>query len=58
MPNRSCVPKYIKRGRGKSLKKEISKPMNFRKANARKKRPDTGKKHNLGKHNTPSKIYK
>ncbi|KKL06678.1 hypothetical protein LCGC14_2593630 [marine sediment metagenome] len=42
---RGGVPKWIKRGKGKVPEGGGSNnPMNFKKANARKPRPDTGKK--------------
>ena len=42
---RSTVPKYIEKGEGEVPKGVgTNNPMNFKKGNARKWRPDTGKK--------------
>ena len=42
---RGGVPKWVKRGKGKvPIGVGSNRPMKFKKANARKPRPDTGKK--------------
>lgn len=54
MCKRSQVPAGVKRGKGKLPKgKGTDCPMNFQRAKARAKRPDTGKKLNK-RHHTPN----
>ena len=53
MGKRSKRPKYIKGKVPEGLKQDnVNHDMKFR--NGRSKRPDTGKKYNRGKHNTPN----
>lgn len=63
MTSRSQVPKWVEREKGiiiysKTFKKgtESTQDMNFNKANARKKRPDTGKKLTKS-HHSPNLKY-
>lgn len=54
MGKRSKVPKWIKRGEGKTPVGKGEQQMTGRTAKGRTKRFDTGKKYNKGKHNTPN----
>lgn len=54
--NRSCVPKWIKRGKGISPGGKSTNDMSFKRGAARKPRTDTGKKITKS-HDTPNSKY-
>ena len=59
MSKRSKVPKWIKKGEGRvPLGKGSDQPMSFKRGNARKPKPDTGKKITKDKSNTPNPKYR